>query len=111
MAYGHICTNDSMMAGAIELPESECPVCCKITKQRAHYIGVQCLECRRVWDYESNFRGRIVRMRRELLKLNRREMGKLTGYSSKTIKQYEWVWCTKNYYEKTRKIMKARSKR
>jgi len=100
-----------MMAGAIELPESECLVCCKITRQRAGYIGVQCLVCRSVIDFEENFRGRIVRMRREMLKLNRKEMGELTGYSPKTIKQYEWVWCTKNYYDKTREIMIARSEK
>ena len=104
---GHISTPDTFFIDPIKSKEkSECPVCCQMAHSEMGYTGKRWLCCK-IELCGEDFMGSIVKKRREkILKLNRKEMGKLTGYSPKTIKQYEWVKCSKQYFDKTTKFMK-----
>ena len=37
--------------------------------------------------------------------MNRKQFGLLTGYSPKTIKRYEYVKCSKKYYDLTTELI------
>ena len=49
----------------------------------------------------------LVRMRRELLGLTRKQLAALLGYKRATVKQYEWVRCTMPYWKATEALMKT----
>ncbi len=100
----HICTNESLVAGGID-HKLVCPICCTESKVTSGYAGTLCRSCGFMWSSED-WRGSIAMMRRRYLKKNRKQMGELTGYSPMTIKQYEWVNCSKKYYEKTEEVIK-----
>lgn len=91
----HICTNESLSAGGVELGISKCIICCKQTKQTAGYIGVYCHSCKQTWD--SDFAGDLARIRRQLLGLNRTQIAKQMELSKHTIHSYEWRKCPDSY--------------
>ena len=79
----------------------QCRICLKDTEQAILWVGVLCTACKTCADPWGEWAGSIARKRREVLGLTRREMSALTGYSPKTIKQYEFVRCSEAYYEAT----------
>ena len=101
MCLGHISNSDTFFIDPIKSTnKSECPICLKMSHWEGGYIGVRHLCCKVVYDSEE-FMGSIAKKRRELiLKLTRKELGKILGYSPKTIKQYEWVRCSNPYFNK-----------
>ena len=85
----HVCTSESFIVHEIEPMHKVCPICGQITEQRVTWTGVLCMGCRREYgpDYSLAY---IVRKRREILGLTKREMGKRLGYTKGTVHQYEW---------------------
>ena len=104
----HICIPENLVAGGIELKESECPFCCKKTKQKAGYTGVLCLGCNSILSGDE-WRGQIVKRRRELLGLTRPQMANLAGKSKHIIKHYEYVKCPDWYMTKTKELMEKQN--
>lgn len=76
--------------------KTPCFFCKKTGEVEAGYVGLRCRECGKISSDEASH---MVYSKRMFLGLTRPEMAKLTGYSKHTIKQYEWVYCTKNYFE------------
>ena len=103
----HICTTESLMAGAIEI-ESSCPVCFYEGKMRLGYIGVACPKCGKVTSSDSA--NLTVRYRRELLKMGREEMARLCGVYHSTVAHYENWWPSESYWEQTRRLVQEYSK-
>jgi hypothetical protein len=95
----HICTNEDMVAGGLDLGVSKCPICCQDTTQKAGYIGVYCYGCKRILSGEE-WRGDIARQRRELLGMTKRQIGEKIGLSKHTIHAYEWKKCPESYLDK-----------
>jgi len=85
----HVCTNEDMVAGGIDLGKNKCLICCQISKQKAGYIGVYCYNCRRMISGEE-WAGDIARQRREILQMTKRQIGDKLGISKHTIHSYEW---------------------
>jgi len=97
----HISTGDTFYAGCPEPSGwSECPVCGKMSKSQMGYTGIRHMCCR-IELNDEDFMGSICKKRRtRILRMSRKELGKKLGYSPKTIKQYEWVKCSKKYEQK-----------
>jgi len=100
-----ILTQDVAYCDAIELQPSECPICCKITIQKAGWYGVLCTVCKHEW-HEEDWRGSITQKRREHLGLTRRQMGNLLGIAGSKIARYETKKCPNTYWEKTKELIK-----
>lgn len=102
----HICTTDSLMAGAIECPPSECPICLQITIQDLGYIGSRCRNCGRIWCSEMS-RGSLTEKRREYLGLTRREVAARLGLKTATIRTYETSRCSESYMNAVKRMVEA----
>lgn len=100
----HICTEESFLINAPEII-IKCCICNKKCKSRIGWLGEKCSNCDSVYNPFDITIPDIVRKRRELLGLTRKQMGELTGYSKYTIKQYEFVRCSKAYYNLTIKLI------
>lgn len=84
---------------------TKCWVCCRRAVHDLLWTGEICRKCGKYYNLEFTWPD-IVTARRELLRLNRKQMALLTGYSPKTIKQYEWVKCSEQYYHVTEELIK-----
>lgn len=102
----HICTTDSLMAGA-PIMEMWCPICTNTAPNELGYIGMRCSVCGAVSNMEDTWPD-IVRMRRQKLALSRKQIGVLLGYTRATVKHYEFVRCTKPYIAATERLMKEK---
>ena len=102
----HISTSATFDLKDIDPLKGECLICCQETLIQPQWTGYRCLSCGSTWD--SPWMGHIVKRRRELLKLTRPEMSKLTGYSKNTIKTYEWTKCSMKYFKLTTEIMREK---
>lgn len=96
----HICTADSFYTDAPSLL-LKCVICGHESVHDIGYVSIRCSVCKSHYDPTDMTMPDVVRMQRERLGLSRKEMAELTGYSKRTIKQYELVRCSKVYYEKT----------
>lgn len=84
-----------------------CPICCREdTPIRVGWTHERCIIGNCIIPHEG-FMGSIAMRRRERLGLTRRQMSEITGLKPSTIKRYEWVRCSKNYYEKTAELMRS----
>ncbi len=101
----NICTIQSFEVGGFDLPLSQCPFCCKESTATAGWIGVRCHNCQTVVSGEE-WRGNIVKRRRQLMGYTRPQFAKLVGKSKHTIKSYEYVKCPDDYLQKTEQLMK-----
>ena len=90
----HICTNDSLLAGGIDL-KTTCLICQNETEHKIGYIVQRCLECGN--DYDDHC-GRTVRLRREHLGLTRQEIADIYGVKKSTIATYE-KWPCEKYWK------------
>lgn len=99
----HITTEDTFFTDAITINDCYCSICTNKTTQDLGWIGARCRTCKQIYNLEDTMPD-IVRRRREAMKLNRLEMSKLTGYKRSTIKRYEYVECSRPYYDLTGKI-------
>lgn len=106
MSLVHIATSDSFLVDAVEC-ETTCPLCGVSGKNLLGWNGMRCLECRHDWFLDMAWPD-IVRTQRQILRLSRREMGEITGYSPKTIKRYEWVRCSKPYLAAALRVFQER---
>ena len=104
----HICTHESLVAGGVELGKQECPICCQNNRQKAGYAGILCYGCQTMISGDE-WRGDIVKRRRELLGMTRRQIGDIVGRSKHTIKDYEWKKCPERYLDKTAELMKQKN--
>lgn len=105
MSNVHICTPDTFLIDAPQV-ESECPLCLMTCTQEIGWTGIRCANCGHIYELEMVY---IARSRREdILKLTRKEMSVLTGYSPATIKKYEWGYCTTAYYDKTTEVVREK---
>lgn len=101
-----VCTEDDFFVDSIK-HSGYCWICCTNQELELGWIGIRCSRCHSVYSIEDSM-PRIVKMRRELLKLKRSEFAKLTGYAYATIKHYEFVECSMEYFDKTAEIIKER---
>jgi hypothetical protein len=99
----HVATEDTFFRDS-EKFEAQCFICRRVATLEWGWVGIRCSCCKKTFDDEGGM-SRIVKQRRQLLGLTRRQMGEKTGYKASTIKKYEWVWCTKNYAEATEKLI------
>jgi ribosome-binding protein aMBF1 (putative translation factor) len=82
--------------------EMYCPVCCKDTGQASNWLGSRCNEC----GYISNGDlARVVRNRRELLGISRKEIASEMGIKRETVYKYEKVWPSKKYLDQTKMLI------
>lgn len=96
----HIYTAETPFVNALDIGVQHCPFCFKDTPHEAGYTANRCKSCRAVYDPFELWLGELAKRYREKFKKTRRQWAELTGYSAKTIKQYEWVKCTKAYFTK-----------
>lgn len=106
-----VCTIESFAVDAPQLSEMECPVCLQRCRPLATWVCTWFKDCCGAQIHDEDWMGSIAKKRRELLKFDRKEMAAFTGYSPKTIKQYEWVKCSKAYFEKTEEIIRKNYKK
>ena len=102
--YGHIATTDTFFIDA-PIMNLKCPICEKECKNELGYIGLRCSNCKSVYDLDWTMPD-IARRRRELMKFNRSQMAEITGYAKSSIKKYEFVRCTQQYFDKTTELIK-----
>src|SRR3990172_12064270 len=98
--HTHILTNETLLHDAPVI-NRECSICTIISDLRIGWTGEHCDVCGTTFNMEEGFWGDIVKRRREILSLSRKQMGELTGYKGSSVKRYEWVRCSKPYFEKT----------
>jgi hypothetical protein len=104
----HICTSDSLLAGAPEV-EGFCLVCCRPgMKLQVGYTITHCAGCDK--RYNPDGFCEVVMLRRKLLGLSSKEMALKLGLARKTISKYETTWPSKTYWEKTRELMEERNR-
>jgi len=94
MSITHICTNDSLLAGGVEI-KSTCLICRRKTEHKIGYIVAKCLECGNYYDDDC---ARTVRVRREFLGLSRQEIADIYGVKKSTIVDYE-KWPCEKYWK------------
>ncbi len=99
----HISTSETFMAGGHSY-SGFCPVCCKENQPLTQgYIETTCGSCKNYFSiYDPH---RIVKKRRELLGLSRKEMSAQMGLNYRTIANYETVWPSKRYFVETQKLV------
>lgn len=102
----HICTNESLVAGGFEV-KLKCSICLVTSIMKTGYVGSLCSNCGHLNG--DDWAGNIAKLRRERLKMTRREWGNLLKLSPNTIKKYEFVRCPKDYLKKTEKIVLSHS--
>jgi DNA-binding XRE family transcriptional regulator len=78
--------------------KTTCPICCKETEGALGWYGYECKECGYMYDGELN---RVVRNRREILGLTRRQMADKVGLKRATVYKYEKIWPSKKYLDQT----------
>lgn len=78
--------------------EAECPICLRQTTLELVWVVARCQHCGGVHDLSFTMPD-LVRLRRERMGLTRRRMGELMGYAPASVKHYEFVRCTKPYYQ------------
>lgn len=101
----HISNDETFLIDSIKL-ESKCVICCKKSTLRLGWVGEKCDKCLSCVDPFEIMACKIVKMRRELMKLSRIEMAKLTGYSRHTIKKYEFTYPSRRYFILTKILIK-----
>lgn len=100
----HLATVETYMHDAIEVNGS-CPVCCRPDQQiRIGWLDCHCSGCGRYWSMDDP-RG-IVRQRRELLSLTRKQIAQKTGVSPRTVKEYENSGPSQVYWTRTWHLVK-----
>lgn len=104
MSLVHICTNESLLAGALEL-EMQCHICGVTASQRHGYVTGHCDYCKQHYDL-GGWRGNAVYLRRKALGLNRREFAEMMGVKRKTLANCETSLCSKSVYDKSLVIFK-----
>ena len=99
----HICTENTFFLDAPKI-EAECAICKRTAMLEIGYVGIRCPVCRKVFDGESGMSG-IVMQRREIMKMNRRQIAEATGYKPSSVKRFEWVRCTRPYAAATERLI------
>ena len=80
--------------------ESKCPVCMKVTKQRATWVSVLCLSCRGEHGPDYTYGMIASQRRRIILGMSRKELGQKLGLKTSTIRRYESDPCPMTYFNK-----------
>lgn len=107
MSSVHICTSETMLAGAIEMT-AFCSICCRSEQDiLVGYVSSKCKGC----GFESSFDGlnETVRSRRKYLGLSVAEMAILAAVKPASVRTYENRWPSKSYWHKTRKLVEAKN--
>lgn len=104
-----ILTQEVAYIDAIPIGEGECPICLKIGPRLAGYYGVLQSDCKHEWC-DEDCRGTIVQKRREFLGLTRRQLGKLVGLKTSTIRRYENNRCPDGFWNKTTELIKVKQR-
>lgn len=99
----HLCTDDSLLAGAHKV-KHVCPVCFENCTQEAGYTIGRCSKCR--LTYIPGDGPNIVTQRRKFMGLRRRDIVHCTGLKPDTVRRYERVRCSKNYWKLTERIVR-----
>lgn len=101
----HVCTSETFMIDAIETT-GFCPVCCKENQLiKIGWIECQCDGCKNYFSSESA--NITVEKRRKILGLSRKKMAVKMGLKPKTISNYENIWPSKKYWNKTETLIKS----
>jgi hypothetical protein len=99
----HVCASESLLAGSIDFV-GYCPICCtEEYVQRTGYVGGYCMGCDSHYSFEDM--AGVVRQRRKILGLERRDMAALFAVSPQTISNYENVWPSKKYWQFTKELV------
>lgn len=99
----HICTNESYLAGGIDVGESECQICCRTGKQTATFVGCYCHVCKKINSAE--WAGQIARERRLILGLTKKQIAEKLGISKHTVHGYEWKKCPIEYLDRLKELL------
>ena len=102
MEITHICTTDSLRAG-IPQHAHDCFMCGRET-MFDDWVGAKCDTCGADTSWEGDYAG-LVRSVRTRTMLSRKQFSKLIGLKPSTIKKYEFVYPSKKYYQKFRKVI------
>jgi DNA-binding XRE family transcriptional regulator len=102
----HIATNKTYRAG-IEHEPSLCEFCGH-KDVWISWVDLSCDTCGNT--YESTI-GNSLMMMRHKLGLTRKELGKILGYKTSTIKSYEWKIPSKVYIEIFKKLIRKNYKK
>jgi hypothetical protein len=102
----HIATTDTFFVDSIDVGVSKCWICGIDSKHELGWIGSRCDNCKSVYDFTEITMPAVVRMRRELLKLSRREIAEKMKYSIHSIRYYENNRCSSKYYKATELLVR-----
>lgn len=105
MSFIHISTDETFLHDA-PVVNGECSICTIKSDLRFGYGGTKCDVCGSCHHSDELWMGFIAKKRREIMKLNRKQMGQLTGYSPDYITNCEWTSCSKAYFDKTTALIK-----
>lgn len=100
----HIATTDTFFIDA-PVVEAKCFICGVRCKHEIGWIEERCSNCGSVYSPFEITMPDVVRKRRELFNLTRRQFGELIGYKPASVKRYEWVECTQRYFDATAELM------
>lgn len=98
----HVCTSETFFHDAVRIT-SVCLFCGKRGNHLLGWVSLRCEHCGNEWSLDWAMPD-CVREIRAKLKLTRKQMGEKLGYSPKTIKKYEWSWCSKPYFQKVTEL-------
>lgn len=84
--------------------EHQCVICKRMATLEIGWVGIRCSVCQKIFDSENGLPG-IVRQRREIMKMTRRQIAEATGYKPSSVKRFELVRCTKSYAEATERLV------
>ena len=101
--HSHLCTREAFMIDALEA-EGTCPICMQKGKHLIGWVEIKCCVCNKYFCLDEGL-NIIVRERRKLLGLSRKEMCEKYGCTRKTLRNYENWWPSKKYYEATGKMV------
>ena len=104
----HIYTNQTVLASAIKLPKGTCLICTYKTVQFVGYTDAICDKCGGSFDPFEDTIPDIIRKQRELLKMSRKQVADVLGFSVKSVRYYENHRCSRPYYEKIKQLIRAK---
>lgn len=82
-----------------EMSNVKCRVCCAIVTQIvSNWIRTECCRCKATYRHDE-WRGAIVRKRREILRLDRAAMAALLGVERKAVTYAETRHCSDAYWQ------------
>ena len=86
--------------------EACCLICATKSILKIGLLGVLCENCKSYYAPFEMTMPDVVRLRREQMKLTRKQIGQKLKYAASSIKKYELIKCTTPYFIATEVLFK-----